>query len=316
MSSSSSVFDLDALPGLRAAKLAVRKLATRESGVHAVLLYGVEGSGKDDLASFLAAAWLCRQVGENGPCGVCQACGAFQRHANADFQLIEPIGASNLIRVQAIFETDEPEPPPPTPTVPLQTFFRTQPLMSRNKVAIISQAERMNARAANALLKTLEEPYSYAKLILVTSSIGALLPTILSRCLALHCELPDADVVDASPMELALSDGAPGLVRVVREHSEVFGALYSFAESLPDRSFGEVLVCSEAFQEIAEGLEKALDLNARGANAEALKYLGNAVRGRRPDWGGAIADAHRRIVGNAQPGPVFDALFASLLQRA
>ena len=82
----------------------------------------------------------------------------------------------------------------------------------------MSSAERMNADAANAFLKTLEEPPPQAKIILTSASPGALLPTVLSRCMACACELPsreelEAHFTEADAFTRDLASGAPGRVR-------------------------------------------------------------------------------------------------------
>ena len=63
------------------------------------------------------------------------------------------------------------------------------PLAGPRKIAVIQHADRMNDRAEHALLKMLEEPHPYAKLILTTHSLRTLLPTVISRCVTIPVEL-------------------------------------------------------------------------------------------------------------------------------
>lgn len=295
----------------------MRELANGRSGIHAVLLYGAPGSGKNLLADLVAQAWLCRNPGPDGADGECRACGAFERDTNADFLRVSPVGPSRIIPVKAI-TNDKPDEDDP---IPIITFFRTMPLMSRHKVALIESAERMNASANNALLKTLEEPHPHAKLILTTETVGLILPTILSRCLVVACEAPTATELrhafpDATAEEILMAEGTPGRLRHLIEHRAAYQRLAAFATSLRRRSGGEALVASEELRVAADGLEKSLRCGARAANAEALEMLAIVLARdpqSPPEWAQFATEAHRRIVGNGAAGMVFDALMTKML---
>lgn len=309
---------LDLLSGLDSAKRGILGLSQPSSGVHSVLLYGAPGGGTTELANLLAQAWLCREPGENGACGQCQSCRAFERERNADLLHLRPSGPSRIFKQGAI--TGEPlDEENPTP---LKPFFRTMPIFARHKVAILHDAERMQGAAANALLKTLEEPHPHAKLILTTTSVGSLLPTIRSRCLSLACALPAADALrtahpEALPEDLIFAEGAPGRLEEILRHPEPYRDLADLARSLPGRRRAEALVMTERLRAIAERLEKAKGCNARTANAEVLSLLATWVA-RDPDanprWTAVLADAHRRIVQNGSPTVVLDAAFARMLR--
>lgn len=310
---------LDALPGLEGAKRLVVGLATGESGVHAVLLYGAPGGGTAELAGILAQAWLCTQPGPEGACGLCQSCRAFEREKSADLLHLRPSGPSRIFKLGAI--TGSP-PDDENPTA-LKPFFRTSTLYARHKVAILHDAERMNGDAANALLKTLEEPFPHAKLILTTTSVGTLLPTIRSRCVAVACALPEASTLktthpEATADDLILAEGAPGRLAEILRDPAPYRDLADLAKSLPRRRRAEALVLTEAVRSIAERLEKAKGLNARAANAETVALLA-AWAARDPDadprWTAILADAHRRILQNGNAGIVLDAAFARMLRK-
>ena len=309
---------LDALSGLEGAKRLVLGLATRDSGVHAVLLYGAPGGGTTALAESLAQAWLCTQSGPEGACGVCQSCRALERGKNADLLILRPSGLSRIFKLGAITGSPFDEENP----TPLKPFFRTMPLYARHKVAILSDAERMNGDAANSLLKTLEEPHPHAKLILTTTSVGTLLPTIRSRCLAVACALPTADALragnpTAQPDDLILAEGAPGRLEEILREPGPYRDLAEFARSLPRRGRAEALVLTERARAIAERLEKTKGCNARAANAETVALLAAWVA-RDPDadprWTATLADAHRRILQNGNASVVLDAAFARMLR--
>jgi len=293
-------------------------LTRAESGVHSVLLYGAPGGGTTELASLLAQAWLCREPGLDGACGVCQSCRAFERDKNADLLQLRPSGPSRIFKQGAI--TGEPlDEENPTP---LKPFFRTLPIFARHKVAILHDAERMQGAAANALLKTLEEPHPHAKLILTTTSVGSLLATIRSRCLSVACALPEADELrmahpEALPEDLIFAEGAPGRLAEILAHPGPYRELAVLARSLPTRRRAEALVVTEQLRSIAERLEKAKGCNARAANAEVVSLLATWVA-RDPDanprWTAVLADAHRRIVQNGSNTVVLDAAFARMLR--
>ncbi|HEY0868000.1 MAG TPA: hypothetical protein VGE01_11500 [Fimbriimonas sp.] len=288
--------------------------------MHAVLLYGADGSGKDELASILVESWLCRNAGPSGADGTCQACAAFRRGSNPDYLDIQPQGASRNIRLRAISRTIPAEPDDPTP---LRDFFRTPPMMSRHKVAVIHSADRMNDDASDSLLKSLEEPHPFAKIVLTTDSIGTVKDTIRSRCLAIACQLPSREELrefdpSATDEDLALAAGAPGRVRTVLEHPEAYRRIGSFARSLGSRHSDEAIKVAEEFRSAAEALEKATGSGARTANAEALNLLATLLSrdpNARPQWTQDVVEAHRRIVGNGNPGLVFDALFTRMLRH-
>ncbi len=300
--------------GLDRAKLLVRRLLSRQSGVHAVLFYGATGSGKSVLAETLTEAWLCRNVSDDGADGTCQACGAFSRGQSPDLLRIQPEGPSAIIKVTSI-TNDNMEKDHPTP---LRMFLRTGPLMSRHKVALISDAHRLNKESANALLKTLEEPELYAKLILTTDSIGSVIPTILSRCLVVSCEMAISSEIKRLGMAenedfIRLAEGAPGKLKVFAAKPEPYRRLAHFAKTLRKRAPREALSASEEFKSICDSLDSKV---VRVGHTEGLALLATYLAREPhvdPRWTRVIAETHRRVRSNAQAGISFDALFARLL---
>jgi DNA polymerase-3 subunit delta' len=180
----------DALPLLpwqrEAASVA---LAARERWPHALLIRGRRGIGKRALALHFAQALLCETpLADGGPCGRCPSCGYVRAGAHPDLRLVEPLERDeegNETILDAILVDTIRE---------LTDFTQLSTHRQRAKVAVIAPAELMNPAAANALLKTLEEPPAATYLMLVSHQPGRLPPTIVSRCRALAAPEPTPDV--------------------------------------------------------------------------------------------------------------------------
>lgn len=131
---------------------------------HALLLCGPAGLGKAELADDLAKTLLCKQLTPQGSCGQCQSCQLFAAGNHPDFH---PLMSEKQIGVDTIRGG-------------IAKLSGTAQL-GHNKVLVIHHADSMTEAASNALLKTLEEPTTNTYLLLLTSKLNALLPTILSR---------------------------------------------------------------------------------------------------------------------------------------
>ena len=143
----------------------IKKALERERVPHAYLFLGEEGVGRRSTAMTLAKAMNC-SVEICDSCDTCGSCRKITSGNHPDFTLVEPEG--NFIKIQQIRE--------------LQRSLQFKPYDGKRKVCLIPNAEKMNPAAANALLKTLEEPPPDTTLILTTTSPHLLLPTINSRC--------------------------------------------------------------------------------------------------------------------------------------
>jgi DNA polymerase-3 subunit delta' len=319
MSTTSNASELEGYLGLHAAKRVLRGIFARKDSVHAVMFYGEEGSGKSGLSNLLARFWLCLEPGPEGPCGACKACAAQERGSNPDLLRIRPVGSSAWIRLHKIHPVN-PMPEDEEPTVPIQEFLRTMPLRSKHKVVVMEQAHRMTADASHALLKSLEEPETYAKFVLTTDQISQVRPTIRSRCLLVPCELPDEREwlernALAEDWELRLAARSPGRLQMIRENPEPFAEIYRIASELPSLPPGAALAVSDRFKRAVEQVQKHDESSVRSAGTLALRILGTALRsiGYSPAATQAVSAAHTRIQGNAQGGYAYDALFVRLL---
>ncbi|HEY7906578.1 MAG TPA: DNA polymerase III subunit delta' [Wenzhouxiangella sp.] len=137
---------------------------------HAPLIQGPAGVGKKWLANVLAGALLCTEPQASGgnACGRCHACQLHQNGTHPDYFFVEPPEPGRQILVDQVRE--------------LVDQLVLTPSIGRYRLGLIAPAENMNDSAANALLKTLEEPPDNVWLILVSHSPQRLLPTIRSRC--------------------------------------------------------------------------------------------------------------------------------------
>ncbi len=175
---------------------------------HALLIAGMRGLGKVQLARNLAHFLLCQSPDAGGiPCGACRGCRLLQAGNHPDLFRVEPDAESKSgeIKIEAI-----------------RNLVQAGSLCAHSggsRVVIIAPAERMNGPAANSLLKTLEEPTPSTQMVLVTAHPGRLLPTIRSRCQRLHLVPPpepealawlrERAGVDDPLLALRLASGAP-----------------------------------------------------------------------------------------------------------
>ena len=143
---------------------------------HALLIRGPAGCGKTALASAMVARLLCVE-NQAQACGQCRSCKLYPGGAHPDYFDLQPEEDSEVIKVDQVRDLIS--------RLNLTTFI------SERKVAYIYPAECMNAAAANALLKSLEEPAGNTVLILVSDNPGRLPVTILSRCQAIDVAQPD-----------------------------------------------------------------------------------------------------------------------------
>ncbi|MBF0144827.1 MAG: DNA polymerase III subunit delta' [Magnetococcales bacterium] len=138
---------------------------------HASLFIGPSGVGKATVAQAYVRSLMCpvTRGGETlGGCQRCEVCHKIDVRCHADLQWVEKEEGKTRISIDQVRE--------------LSRFLSLTPMEAEWKVAIVDDAAEMNAAAANALLKTLEEPPANSILVLITSRPGILLPTIRSRC--------------------------------------------------------------------------------------------------------------------------------------
>lgn len=135
---------------------------------HAYLITGPQGVGRRTLALRLSQALNCTApVKPAIPCGECRACRLIEKMQHPDFSVVQA-EAGRALKVDQIRG--------------LQRTLSLAPYEATYKIALLLRFEEANPNAANALLKTLEEPPPQVVLLLTASDAEALLPTIISRC--------------------------------------------------------------------------------------------------------------------------------------
>ncbi|MGE8068468.1 DNA polymerase III subunit delta' [Pseudomonas sp. NPDC089569] len=153
-----------------------QQLAGRAQHAHAYLLHGPAGIGKRALAERLMASLLCQHPTPVGACGECKSCLLLKAGSHPDNYVLEPEEADKAIKVDQVRD--------------LVSFVVQTAQLGGRKVVLIEPVESMNINAANALLKSLEEPSGDTVLLLVSHQPSRLLPTIKSRCVQQACPLP------------------------------------------------------------------------------------------------------------------------------
>lgn len=242
----------------------------------AYLFHGEDGIGKKMAALLFAQAITCEHPREDAdPCGACRACSQIAARTHPDFVLIEPDRelANPQIKIEQIRELEQ------------QIVYR--PLISPRKIYLVDEADRMTLGAANALLKTLEEPAAQSLFLLVSGRPAALPATVRSRCQAIRFVPPARIQVEAAliarrnlPPDDAhflsmIAQGRIGLafrtdVAHMRKQQEDFAALTS-AKAL--RSISTLLTMAETLHKSDRGPE-ALEWIARYVRDLLLVRLG------------------------------------------
>ena len=152
-----------------------------EQLAHAYLIYGPKGVGKFDFVKIFSKYLLCHSPVNNVACGKCYDCLLGVNSTHPDYIQISPENDSKVIKIQQIRS--------------LSSFLNQTSHSGRAKVAVLDEAHLLNTAAANALLKTLEEPSKKTFIFLCSHLPGSLTPTVRSRCYKLAMKAPDKDIV-------------------------------------------------------------------------------------------------------------------------
>ncbi len=139
---------------------------------HAYIINGERSSGKEFIAKTFAMALQCENRQDTEPCQECRSCRQALSGNQPDIIFIthEKPGTISVDDIRSQINGD----------------IAIKPYSSPRKIYIMNEGEKMTIQAQNALLKTLEEPPEYAVILILTTNVDSLLPTILSRCVVLN----------------------------------------------------------------------------------------------------------------------------------
>jgi len=266
----------------------LRDMMARDRLPHALLLSGPPGVGKYTLAQMLAKAIHCLDQ-KNDFCGHCRSCRSIgladDRWAAVEEAEQEREKLTRRPREIPLLIQHHPDVVLLPPNGPLRLFQIEQarslkealafvPAGGRTKIFLLPEADRMDAAAANSLLKSLEEPPPHTLLALTASSEAALLPTIRSRCVPLWLgPLPRKQVVaflekagagrdeEERLLRAAVSQGCPGrALRMDLEHYlQVRDSLLAMLQAgLEAKNFAALFAEAQKLASQKEGLENLL----------------------------------------------------------
>lgn len=276
-----------------------------------ILLHGPRGVGKERLGLWLAQMLVCESPQPSGPCGECRPCRLARRLEHPDIHWFFPLprpDASSSERLREKLEDaraaelalrrDDPAHVPRFDKAPaiflaavqrIHQLAAVKPAMGSRKVFVVGDAELMvpqesSPEAANAFLKLLEEPPADTTVIITTAQPGALLPTILSRVLAMRVPPTDEEAVRAFLVDeleveaeeagrlARLSRGAIGAALRLLGDGDAPGGARAAARELLIAS----LAATETNRYVAAAGQKPF--GGRGEFTEVLEALGEWLR--------------------------------------
>lgn len=146
---------------------------------HAYIFEGVAGTGKYEMAQWIAQSLYCQNNTNNqSPCLECNQCLRIQQGDHPDVTTLAPDGLSIKVdQVRAIKEE-----------------FSKSGMETRRKILIVKDMDKMTMNAANSLLKFIEEPEGEITIMLLTTEVQQLLPTIVSRAQIIHFPVRDISI--------------------------------------------------------------------------------------------------------------------------
>lgn len=195
---------------------------------HSYMFFGPEGVGKKLFAKSFSEQILCLDINKNCEKYAqtenekkCDSCIKFDSGNHPDFEIIEPDGKS--IKIDQIRS--------------LQQDMANKPIISKNKIFIINDADTMTEESQNCLLKTLEEPPKYGIIFLIVSNESKILPTIKSRCVTLKFNKIEKEEMkksfpDLSEEQIELLDGSLKQKDTIKEKEEEYKSLIEFTDNL------------------------------------------------------------------------------------
>ena len=268
---------------------ALRRHVMKGSIGHAYLLHGPRQIGKTTVAEQFAAALLCSVQERAVACDECQSCRQRAAGVHPDFHILLPTVNSETTFGRPIITLEQVR--------QLQATLSHRPVLARRQVAIIVGGDSLQDKAANALLKTLEEPSGNTVLVLTCDALEQLPLTVRSRCRQLRLStVATATIFDAlcaggstpsaARQIAALSAGRPGRALQFLHSSdqrEAYVAGLKDFGRLASGTLSERLAAANALQQrlsaaddasLAEGLRQQLELWQAAARDRLLDAAG------------------------------------------
>lgn len=222
--------------------------------LHSYLFVGTQGIGKSLFAKEFAHMILCSSNQEK-PCRTCKSCLEFQGESHPDFLQIESEDEKNIKIEQIRY---------------LQEKIAEKPVTSEKKVYMIQDCDKMTREATNGLLKTLEEPPSYATLILLTANESKLLATIKSRCTKITFQSLSEEEIKAylksQNWELSMTNnmirqcqGSIGRLVKIKEEQEAYTQIEDVINNMKKADITQIWKKAEVLYQAKEKITDLLD---------------------------------------------------------
>ena len=221
---------------------------------HSYLFLGIEGIGKQLIAKEFAKSILCTQKENNTYCNKCSSCIQFNSSNHADFKIIEPEGSS--IKIEQIRQ--------------MQEKVQEKPIISKNKIYIINNADLLTIEAQNCLLKTLEEPPIHTIIMLIGSNENAFLSTIKSRCMIIHFQkINDEEIKEFLKNEYEITNISSNMIKTFqgsikraieqKDNKEQYEKIEKIIKSLKTKDAVQILKNSRILYQSKESIFQMLD---------------------------------------------------------
>jgi DNA polymerase-3 subunit delta' len=242
--------------------------AERGQIAHALLIHGEGGLHKLQLGRQIGQGLLCEAPRDVRACGQCRGCKLYLAGNHPDWVEVHPVDSA-IIKIDQIRE--------------LSSRLSMRPQIARRQVALLWPAEQMNAAAANALLKTLEEPAADTHLLLLADRIGQLPATIRSRCQRLPLVARDDAATIEAVATMASVDSVRARVALALAGDDPELAI----ENLRPETWKDLAALTQRLLDVARGDLDAIALAAVGKGEGALllkrwsRLIAVAVRGER-----------------------------------
>lgn len=229
---------------------------------HAYIINGEKASGKEFIANIFAMALQCEK-GDGNPCQECRFCKQALSSNHPDIIHVTH-EKPNTVGVDDIRRQ-------------INGDVILKPYSGNYKIYIVNEAEKMNAQAQNALLKTLEEPPEYVIIMLLTTNVNVFLPTILSRCVVMNMKPVSDELMKKYLMEelllpdykaevcVAFARGNVGKARALatsEDFDNVKAEALSLLKYVSDMDLGEIIAAIKKITEYKLEINDYLDICA------------------------------------------------------